>query len=291
MTGIAPRFAPPAGTSSPSASALAARVLLLVEDSPGDAELTTAITGDTFAVVHVVRLDHALDRLQSTSVDVIVLDLQLPDCAGVPAVVRLRETAPTVPIIVLTGNRDPDLATAALHAGAQDYLTKDEVTGPNLRRAIGYAIARMRETQLAEMKLLLERYRSLSSATQRTTVTAAIAGSGAIGLRDPALFDRLVGAYVGLFDPYLRAADHRAPSPRGPMERFVTMLGDAAGGPRDLVDVHVAALDRVLADGSASPQARSLVVEGRLLALEMMGLLVDYYRVGLRRWAEQGATS
>ena len=68
---------------------------------------------------------------------------------------------------------------------------------------------------------------------------------------------------------------------------MVTQLGDASGGPRDLLDVHVAALDQAMAlftDAHAS----TLVFEARLMALEMMGLLVDYYRVGLRRRFTQG---
>ena len=63
---------------------------------------------------------------------------------------------------------------------------------------------------------------------------------------------------------------------------FVTELGDLGGGPRDLLDMHVAALDRALALYQ-DPHARAIVYESRLLALQMMGLLVDYYRVGHRR--------
>jgi hypothetical protein len=71
------------------------------------------------------------------------------------------------------------------------------------------------------------------------------------------------------------------------MEQVLTCLGDMDAGPRDLLDVHVAALDQAV-DGQSSERARTLVVEGRLLALEMMGLLVDYYRVGLRRRSVEG---
>jgi hypothetical protein len=53
---------------------------------------------------------------------------------------------------------------------------------------------------------------------------------------------------------------------------------DSGAGPRDLVDLHVAALGRVTEHGN-SVSARTFALEGRLVALEMMGLLVDYYRV------------
>ena len=64
------------------------------------------------------------------------------------------------------------------------------------------------------------------------------------------------------------------------MERVVTIIGGANGGPRDLLDVHVAALEHVF---ERVPNAGAFVYEARLVALEMMGLLVDYYRVGYRR--------
>jgi hypothetical protein len=62
------------------------------------------------------------------------------------------------------------------------------------------------------------------------------------------------------------------------MNRIISQLGQEGAGPRDLVDIHVSALDQVSEDGS-SVRARTLALEGRLVALEMMGLLVDYYRV------------
>jgi hypothetical protein len=64
-------------------------------------------------------------------------------------------------------------------------------------------------------------------------------------------------------------------------------LGDMDAGPRDLLDVHVAAMDQAV-DGQCSARARTLVIEGPLLALETMGLLVDYYRAGLRRRVAEG---
>ena len=66
------------------------------------------------------------------------------------------------------------------------------------------------------------------------------------------------------------------------MEKLITQLGDAGGGPRDLLDVHLASLDQLI--GKENPaKSQAFAVEGRLLALEMMGLLVDFYRVGQRR--------
>jgi CheY-like chemotaxis protein len=263
-----------------------ARVLLLVEDNPGDAALVSAsLEGegrDAYHIVHVPRLADAVAKLRSTDVDVVVLDLQLPDCAGVEAVMTLRSAVGEVPIVVLTGTADEQLALACLDAGAEDYLAKAEAHAHALRRSIGYAITRKREIQLRELRAALDYYRTLSSTHQGTTVTAALAGSGAVSTRSPQRFEDIVGAYFALFVDYLGKATDRLDAPRVEKERIITLIGDANGGPRDLIDVHMAALDRAAALGD-EPRARSLVFEARLLALEMMGLLVDYYRVGHRR--------
>lgn len=262
------------------------RVLLLVEDNPGDARLVEDLLEETatehYQVLHAPRMQDALARLSEQTVDVVVLDLQLPDCSGVESVKAMRAAAGETPIVVLTSSDDEALALSCINAGAHDYLPKSEVRSKQLKRSIGYAITRQREAQLRDLMQVLERYRSLSSATQSTTVTAALAGSGAIAIRSPETFSKLSHAYSELLTPYLGREGDRRASPKDEMSMLVTALGDCGGGPRDLLDVHVAALDRVLANGDAS-RSSNLVFESRLLALEMMGLLVDYYRVGQRR--------
>lgn len=264
----------------------AARVLLLVEDNAADAELVTDILleaeRESYQILRAPRLADALQSLEAMRIDVMVLDLRLPDCAGVDTVRAVHKAAASVPIVVLTGTDDEALALACIEAGAQDYLAKTDVHPRNLKRAIGYAIRRVREAQLCELHDSLERYRALSSANQRTTVTAAMVGSGAISLRSPETFAIITDSYFALLEPFLTRKVDSVGAPRTDMERVVTTLGDANGGPRDLLDVHVAVLDRAIAR-SDDARSRSIVFEARLLALEMMGLLVDYYRVGYRR--------
>lgn len=271
-------------------NALQAPVLLLVEDNPGDAllvrELLREPGDDRYEIVHVATLTDALTQLKTAAVEIVVLDLKLADCMGVEAVKLVRQTAKATPIVVLTGADDEQLALACIDAGAQDYLTKSEVRTRTLRRAIGYAVTRLREAQLRELQDALERYRALSSTTQNTTVTAALAGSGSVRVRRPDAFATLVSDYFALFDPFLTRQADRVEADRVDMELIVTSLGDVGGGPRDLLDMHVAALDRALAQDD--PHSRSIVYEARLLALEMMGLLVDYYRVGYRRRFRKG---
>lgn len=268
------------------------RILLLIEDNAGDAELVrdflAEAQSDGYEVLHTPRLSDALERLRTTQVDVILLDLNLPDSDGIASLKAVQQSAKGVPIVVLTGEADEHTALACIDAGAQDYLSKGDVRSRELRRAIGYAITRQRESQLRELRDMLERYRALSSSSSTTMMTAALSGSGAVSVRLPDTFAILVADYTKLLEAFIVAAREKASTFRFDMERIVATLGDANGGPRDLIDVHVAAFDRVIA-GRGESLGGSFVLEGRLVALEMMGILVDYYRVGHRRRSWGGA--
>lgn len=268
--------------------AAATRVLVLIEDDTGEAETVQDLLADnpveTFEIVYVKRLSDAAASPQSRAVGVVLLDLRLPDSSGVETVKAVYKQTDQIPIVVLSGTEDEELAQACIDAGAQDYLSKGEVHARSLRRAIGDAISRVREAQLRELQETIVRYRALSSASQSTTVTAALAGSGAISMRQPEIFNRLVSDYRALFEGLV---SERGGNPRGAMELTATVLGDTNGGPRDLLDVHVAALDQAI-EKDNEQKSRSIVFEARLLALQIMGLLVDYYRVGHRRVFAKG---
>jgi signal transduction histidine kinase len=127
--------------------------VLVVEDNPGDArlireELRGAEHGGAaptaFSIVCADRLAAGLERLAADKIDVVLLDLSLPDAHGLDTLSRLREAAPTTPVLVLTGFDDQELAARAVREGAQDYLVKDQVQGEVLGRTIRYAIERGR---------------------------------------------------------------------------------------------------------------------------------------------------
>ncbi len=124
--------------------------LLVVEDDPADVELIRArldaVPGDRrFAIESVDSLSAALRRLKAA--DVVLLDLGLPDTAGLDAVTRLAGEAPEVPFVVLTGHEDSALGLRAVREGAQDFLVKDKADGPLLDRSLRYAIERKRAEQ------------------------------------------------------------------------------------------------------------------------------------------------
>ena len=120
--------------------------VLLVEDSPGDAALLHEMFSeqgwDHTELTHVVRMSDAERHLAERPVDVILLDLGLPDAQGLQAIQRTHAAAPRVPLVVLTGLDDESLAVQALKAGAQDYLVKGQIETRGLMRALRYAIER-----------------------------------------------------------------------------------------------------------------------------------------------------
>jgi len=125
--------------------------LLLVEDNPTDVlvardELEHAV-GVVFEVVQAERLQQALQCLQTQTVDIVVLDLNLPDSDGLDTFHALHTAAPTVPLIVVSHQADESLALQAVHAGAQDYLVKGQAVGL-LVRTIRHALERA-QSQLA----------------------------------------------------------------------------------------------------------------------------------------------
>lgn len=120
--------------------------LLLVEDNPGDVRLFAETIKEArafqFELAHRDSVDQALAFLAQNSPDMIVLDLGLPDAGGVEAVRNIQRAATDVPLVVLTGLDDEASAVQALHAGAQDYLVKGQMSTSLLVRALRYAFER-----------------------------------------------------------------------------------------------------------------------------------------------------
>jgi diguanylate cyclase (GGDEF)-like protein/PAS domain S-box-containing protein len=120
--------------------------VLLVEDNPGDARLVREMLNDYGAydtrVMHVTCIRDAENHLAEHAVDVILLDLGLPDAQGLGALRRAHAAAPRVPLVVLTSWDDEGIAAQALQEGAQDYLLKGQIEMRGLGRALRYAIER-----------------------------------------------------------------------------------------------------------------------------------------------------
>jgi PAS domain S-box-containing protein len=122
--------------------------LLLIEDN---AELSRLISGmlsqtenPSFQITSATHLSQGVEHLAAGAIDLVVLDLALPDAQGLEGLNQLRAQNPAVPIVVLTGLEDENTALESLREGAQDYLLKGEMSQPMLVRAIRYAIERQR---------------------------------------------------------------------------------------------------------------------------------------------------
>jgi diguanylate cyclase (GGDEF)-like protein/PAS domain S-box-containing protein len=122
------------------------KTLLLVEDNPGDARLLREMLNEQglhrTEVTHVQQLQDAEKHLLDHEVDIILLDLGLPDAQGLIALRRARAFAPRIPLVVLTGLDDEAMAVQSLQEGAQDYLVKGQIDARSLLQALRHAIER-----------------------------------------------------------------------------------------------------------------------------------------------------
>lgn len=121
-------------------------IMLLIEDNPGNARLIQEMFKEQGAqnveLKHVENMAEAEKYLAVYPVDIILLDLGLPDVQGLEAVRRTRRAAPGVPLVILSGMDDESMAIQAMQEGAQDYLIKGQIEPRELVRALRYAVER-----------------------------------------------------------------------------------------------------------------------------------------------------
>jgi diguanylate cyclase (GGDEF)-like protein len=139
--------------------------LLLVEDDDLAAkrlsEMLTRPEGTRFEISRVPSVDEALVKLQNESYDVMLIDLSVHESYGLDSLLRARVATLSVPIVILTYQRDEEVAMKAARAGAQDYLTKGEVTPELISRTLLHAIERHR--MLRELNEAKQRQRFLAT--------------------------------------------------------------------------------------------------------------------------------
>ena len=256
-------------------------VILIVEDFDGDALLlqeklrVSQIQG--YRVERTCSLAQTLDWLHDHTAEVILLDLNIGDSQGLETIEAVTRAADQAAIIVLTGSHSSEIGFRAIEAGAQDFLGKDEINARNLRRIVAYASAR-RKFQLQQLRRVIEQYQSQAQALSgeapqppNSTPTPA-----PVHLTE-ADRSELLQQYRDLLTAYLDSLVLKKSTPDLDLREFTARLGRAGAGPRDVLDLHVAALEAAMQD--ARPErARFLNTDGRLLALEVMGRLLSFYR-------------
>jgi PAS domain S-box-containing protein len=185
--------------------------VLLVEDDAGDAdilqEMLKARQGPPFDVEWVDHLSNGLARLGQGGIDVVLLDLSLPDSQGMGTFEKVHAKAPTVPVVVLTGLDDEEMASKAVARGAQDYLVKGDVDKNLLFRALRYAIERNHAEQaLRESE---EKYRLMYNNALVAMYTTTLKDSTVVAVNNVGV--RMFGySSQEEFISDFKAADHYA---------------------------------------------------------------------------------
>jgi signal transduction histidine kinase len=175
--------------------------VLLIEDEALDAQLVRRSLrggpGEPIRLHHVTTLSAGLERLGAGDIGAVLLDLGVPDSEGIDTVERLRARDASVPVVVFTGASDDATAVAALAAGAQDYLVKDELAGALLQRSIRHAVERQR---IAARNA--RRARRLREAEKLETL-GSLCGGIAFGFNEHlgAIFERCESALASLGAP------------------------------------------------------------------------------------------
>jgi two-component system, NarL family, sensor histidine kinase UhpB len=137
--------------------------ILILEDNPSDSFLIEQMLSSselpTQKIYTCERLDEGLELIKQHPINLVLSDLSLPDSFGLDTFLKIRKNHPHIPIIILTGLSDSEVALDALKKGAQDYLVKGEFNTHFLVKSIRYSIERKK----AEEQVLIseEKYRQI----------------------------------------------------------------------------------------------------------------------------------
>lgn len=138
--------------------------VLLIENDCGDAKQLLGLLKQRsssvldLSITWVMSLADGINELTERTYDVVLLNLGLPDSNGIETLTRVRRCSKTVPIVVLSGSDDRDLALETVQNGAQDFLVKGRPSGESILRAIQYSIERCRaDRAVMQLRLLEER--------------------------------------------------------------------------------------------------------------------------------------
>jgi sigma-B regulation protein RsbU (phosphoserine phosphatase) len=138
--------------------------ILVIDDDAADVSLLRNLLDyrwdGRFRLIHIEDLATAVSVAGRERIDVILLDLSLPDSHGLETFLKLYARCPHVPIVVLSSFDDEQLAMKAVHAGAQDYLVKGQIGEQLLVRSVRYAIERSgRENAEETLRMTTAKFR------------------------------------------------------------------------------------------------------------------------------------
>jgi DNA-binding response OmpR family regulator len=241
-------------------------------------------TWTEFALECVDCLSAGFTRIEHGGVDVVLLDLNLPDSSGLDTFIDLHSRAPNIPIVVLTSTDDESLAAKAVGLGAQDYLVKGKDGSGLLGRSLRYAIERNQlqvELELARKKHEHEkelRLLQLALPTSSNPVTAESLGHLTLRQTDSALFLKFVEEYGTVIDLALEQrtlkVDHDL---RNRLCTMADQMGIRDCSPRDVIEIYSSAV-KSKSTGLPS-KVHACNEEARMILVELMGRLCSHYRM------------
>lgn len=253
--------------------------VLVIEDNPGDMRLIKeALTGagDTsFNVVPVDRLSMALKRLNGGGIDVVLLDLGLPDSLGLDSFTSVHDQAPDVPVVVLSGLDHQGVAGEAVRAGAHVYMVKSQLVHERLDQIIKHAIDRqqMRRDLTRVPPQGAEAIRQAETARQHSYDTIAAGGPDASSFPADATLFALCADYRDLALDYLGASRVNGHRPSAAVHQLAQRLAEIRAGGHHVVRLH----QRSLAELVPDDKDRIIVEDARVLLVDVMARLIDIY--------------
>jgi DNA-binding NarL/FixJ family response regulator len=270
--------------------------ILLVEDDSVNAKLIQSLLshahksviaeGFSFNLSLVSNLTEAINLLNQQEFDVILLDLMLPDGKGIESLLKIKENAPDIPIIVQTVNHDQEenIVVKAFQMGANGYLRKKDLDTNLLVYALRLAIERQqyieKVSQLKQQQQQQQEFASLENLANsiQPSITARMFASEALKESIPEVFAELSEKYGELLDLALEERAFRVNHDISEQLReLASKLGFFKASPRDVVDIHTKALKKKTQNVNFA-KIQAYVDEGRLRLLELMGYLTSYYR-------------
>ena len=255
--------------------------VLLVEDDEDDAILVQDYLDESeppCTVTLVESLADAVERMHrpDATFDIVLLDLSLPDSRGLDTLTGVLDSGHDLPVIVLTGLDDRDLAARAVRRGAQEYLVKGEFDGPSLRRTIRHAVQRWRRLHEVAASRADDHARALNARMQADV--AAMAPEGATA-HTPALvragdseLDLLVVRYADVVAAYVDAVRGKRVKPTGSLQEVAVRLAAMRVPASYAVHMHLRALGQL--EASDDPV---FARESKLTLLALLGELADAY--------------
>ncbi|MBL8021675.1 MAG: response regulator [Leptospirales bacterium] len=258
--------------------------VLLVEDNPVDVLLLQEAFNDLPETnLQIDQTDHltkALELLETKNFDAVLLDLGLPDSQGLDTFVKLHSKHSHVPILVLTALEDEEVGLQIVRTGAQDFIVKGKIHPLSLSRSLRFAVERAeRESRVqVDRELEMGDVESLAASPEAVTSTQLFS-AGPLRLTHPDQFERIVERYAAMILTSLDLRNENRHPTYEPLQPLATVLGRIRCSSTDLIEIHTAALKTIM-EGQSSARAQAIMAQGRLMILQLMGNLANFYRVG-----------